>query len=108
MSIYPVPGGVGRGGSRGTPPGHPRARGHASVWGRKHRKIHCLEDFPPPRAPPLPGSPGAKNPPFSPLFTPTPLPPPTPWGTGVRGGARGCAGGCADAREVIVYYYELG
>src|SRR5436305_5370258 len=45
---------------------HPCARGHARVWGRKHRKIHCLEDFPPPPGPPsrggLPGDPGPPDP----------------------------------------------
>ena len=61
--------GVGGGGGGGGPCTgilHPRARGHARVWGRKHRKIHCLEDFPPPRDPP----PGADSPGIRALRTP--------------------------------------
>ena len=46
-----VPGVVFGGGGGGTPV-HKMAGGHASFWARTTRKIHCLEDFPPPQNPP--------------------------------------------------------
>src|SRR5436305_9267454 len=83
--------GVGGGGGGGGPCTgilHPRARGHARVWGRKHRKIHCLEDFPPPPPPATRPFPRGKTT-HPPEYLCAGAPPPKPWG--ILGGGWGGA-----------------
>ena len=104
----PGAGGGREGGVPGHPPGAPPCTRSCERLGSKAPKNTLFRGLSTPPGPPPPGIPGGEKPPFFTPFHPHPPTPPTPWGTGVRGGARGCAGGCADAREVIVYYYELG